>query len=63
MAESNEVKQQPKTLIYDQDKLQYAINLLNNLQVSGFNNINALKMVFDILSNPIKNDINNEVKK
>lgn len=54
--ETKKEKQEIKGVLYEEQKMQQVINILNNLPVSGLNNVKALGIVFDILTNPIQFD-------
>jgi hypothetical protein len=50
---NNENKQQIKGFLYEEDKINQIINILNTVTVTGFNQMKGMTIVCDILSNPI----------
>lgn len=49
-------KEQSKTLTYDFIKIQNVINCLKIIPVAGFDNVNAMKFIFDVLGNPLQDN-------
>lgn len=48
-----EVKQQIKGVMYEEDKMNQVLNLLNTISVVGVMQIKSMGTIFDILSNPV----------
>lgn len=46
-------KQMIKGVLYEEDKMQHVLSLLNSIPVNGLNQVKAMSMIFDILSSPI----------
>lgn len=51
--DQKQVSQEMKGVLYEESKMQHALNLLNTIQVNGLNQVKAMSMIFDILSSPI----------
>lgn len=50
---NEEEKKQIKGIMYEEEKMQQVINILSSIPVSGINNVNGMKIIFDILTNPV----------
>ena len=48
----NENKQ-IKGILYEEEKIQQVLNLLNTIPVMGINQIKSMDFIFNILTNPI----------
>jgi hypothetical protein len=48
-----ETIQQIKGVMYEEEKMQMVLNLLNTVQVNGIAQIKAMSNIFDVLSQPI----------
>ena len=40
-------------MLYEQEKIKNVLNALNTIPVSGMNQINAMSMIFEVLTKPI----------
>jgi hypothetical protein len=49
---SEEIKQ-VKGILYEEEKMNQALALLNTIPVSGANQVKAMMSIFEILCNPI----------
>lgn len=47
---------QIKTAVYEEEKINQVLNILNTLPIVGVNNIKGIGYVFDVLTNPISNE-------
>ena len=53
MAENKANQILENNVVYDKNKIQEALNLLDKLQVTGVNQSNILCNIFNILANPV----------
>lgn len=47
------MQEEIKGLLYDEEKIQEVLNLLNVIKVSGYEQIKSMSDMFDILTHPI----------
>lgn len=50
---NNSEQQQIKGILYEENKMNNVLNLLNTIHISGVNDIKAMGVILDILTNPI----------
>jgi hypothetical protein len=49
----SEDKKQIKGVLYEEEKIQGVLKMLDTINISGFNQVKVLNRVFDVLTNPI----------
>lgn len=62
MKENEEKTQEIRGVLYEENKIQQVYRILNTIPVAGDMNIKAMSTVFEILSNPIPFNTNQENK-